>query len=768
MTHGHRSGVLVRALEVDWQLVEREFAERRISTVFRHVTESGLPVAFLEDALEGVQGGDGDLGSAFTRLWSECDARPDGTTRLTAFYVYARAQRAWELTASHGPIGDTLTAAWETWSLVRTDTTEDEQRDVATTLRHALSLIRAMQAENALNCSCPDRLAELARRVEEESADLRRELTEEGAGTPFGRMLSRLLVSHERYYRGVRVAAEAVNLALDDPRAAAEEVHRAALEVADLAAALGDDVYASELRPHRQVLEATRERIGQLPGPALLLGELRLVYVYPFHLDLGGRASSLLAGRQTVGSAVVRDLQLSDVWKVDRVSGTEDPDDAGGDDGLTGVYDGKVLAVGHLHLGDGAGMLGGDYEVEVHLNDPGNHYVRVSSTLAHDVTLHELNQGIRRGSVHMGTEEMTAPLLDGGPGILGGHGTVATYVEQLVASLARALPPPGRSHAPTPQAPRCVLDVERDGHVLVEIQSATVGARPATADDLLAHAGRLLWQPIQNYATALEEWMLLPPAPDEPTNILGFAAQRHELGLSSNHVTVLFSPHAPSWKLHGYKELVEFCVTLPCLMRAWIRQLDVQTKGLREEGRKADSAPTITELEEQETRLHDTRLDFAGQALDIRIVRERLERVAAAANRALMRNMLAAVHVDAYDRALDARFELHETASSTVAQRTRNIREQLEAEARRKDEQYQGRVNSLLHAITILGLAGFLSYLNSLFTATPPRWIWAAVELPLLVVLGVLLWWSIRRREDSTTHHGTGRASHRPGSRGAI
>lgn len=767
MAHGHRSGVLVRTLEVDWGLVEREFSERRISTLFRQMTDAGLPVAFLEDALQGEQRARDDRERSFATLWHECAARPAGTTRLTAFYVYARAQLAWELTADHGPIGDTLTAAWRTWSEHRTGDPSDEQRDVALTLRHACSLIAAMQAEDALNCSCPDRLADLARQVEDTSADLLAELTDEAAA-PFGRMLSRLLESHERYYRGVHTAARAVSLAIDDPRSAADELEKAAREVAGLEAALGDDVYASELRPHRQVLEATRDRLHHLPGPPLRLRELRLVYVYPFHLDLGGRATSRLGDSQTVGSAVVRDLQLSDVWKVDRVSQSEDPDDAADPgDGLTGVYDGKVLAVGHLHLGDGAGALGGDYEVEVHLNDPGNHYVRISSALVHDATLHELNQGIRRGSVHMGTEDMTAPLLHGEPGVEDGHGTVAAYVERLVASLARTLPPPQRARPATPRAVRCALDVERDGHVLVEIQSATLGEREATAEDLLAHAGRLLWQPIQNYATALEEWLLLPPATEQPTNILGFAAQRHELGMSSNHVTVLFSPHAPSWKLLGYKELVEFCVTLPCLLRGWIRQLDVQTKGLREEGRQADLAPTIAQLEAQEARLHDTRLDFTAQALDIRIVRERLERVAAAANRALMRNMLAAVHMSAYDRALDARFELHEMAASTLAQRTRSIREQLEAEARRKDEQHQGRVNSLLHAITILGLAGFLSYLNSLFTESPPRWIWAAVELPLLVLLGFLLWWSIRRRDDTVAQHRTGR-THRPGSRGAI
>lgn len=95
---------------------------------------------------------------------------------LAAFYVYARCQFEWEQTIDHAQLKRAIEVAYDAWQLVKQAIPQDRFPAVSLLFRHLNTLVVCMDAENALNCSCPVDLRRKSELVASESDQLLDEL----------------------------------------------------------------------------------------------------------------------------------------------------------------------------------------------------------------------------------------------------------------------------------------------------------------------------------------------------------------------------------------------------------------------------------------------------------------------------------------------------------------------------------------------------------------------------------------------------------------
>lgn len=473
--------------------------------------------------------------------------QPDGGA-LVAAYVYAGALAKWERSSDYGRV-EVIVEALALATGARG--AGDGSGGAASIAGHAQLLRGAMGAENAVQCSCPIKLAACARRVTGHLRKTPGVAAEQGLEDVIGADAAAQLAYHEAL-EAVGVGVQAFLERDFDPDSGLDR----AIDMLGEAAAspvLSGDVYASELRAHRAGLEALRATASD---PFLLLDEGRVIYLYPFsfldglELDairdgvprwqLANEEGHLLESAQL---DVVGDLELTDVW--------EHPDVG------AASFAGFGVLLPRLVLGDTSGEGAAEeqsFAAEVRFSRLGNHYVRIASTMV-DAGPHDLNQALRRASECMGNETLSC-----------GGLTVGKPVE-LARIVIRAV---ARAHDAT-----VIGDPGANFHVVLTARRMSVrgpqGDQPVRSlDDVRAAVGgALLLNPIRGVATALEEWVRYPvPQVDD---LLGGIGRIGDFAVRTANTTVLYRPESPAWSHAAYAEIAEFTASLAPLLASWDR-----------------------------------------------------------------------------------------------------------------------------------------------------------------------------------------------------
>jgi hypothetical protein len=299
-----------------WIRLAAEFERREVDELLAELRAAGLGqtcYTWVDSSLD--KGVECCEDRAF-QAWQQVAGRGE-LALLLATYVYSRAQRAWELSTAYVRINRTVEAAWKGWQRTAEADVDGGTAAVGLLLRHALSLRDCMEAERALNCSCPIYMADMARNVVSESDDLLEESGLLGSDASGFRehFLDPVLRSHREYYTAVARSAEAVSawVDIDEGTAARRAVHDAAdfVRCQEQHPDVRRDVYASELRAHRKVLETVMEVLDDPSVPTVRLDEANVCYQYPFALEG-------MDGQEVLDWVAKREIphtsELSDIW----------------------------------------------------------------------------------------------------------------------------------------------------------------------------------------------------------------------------------------------------------------------------------------------------------------------------------------------------------------------------------------------------------------------------------------------------------------------
>ncbi|MET9317449.1 hypothetical protein ABZX12_36995 [Kribbella sp. NPDC003505] len=713
--------------EIDWAAISGEFSRREL-TLLSSLADSRPELRETVDrALDGKPAGSAD----FRRAWSAA-AGQAGATLVLAGYLYAACQAAWERTGNYTRIKDTIDNARAGWGAC-TGSGGWEDQATGLFLDHIASLPDCMNAEGAVNSSCPIALKTHATNVAEANASVLpriRSLDQSGSES-FVRFLSEIVEKHVVTYDAIAAVANAVLGWLQERPTAAAEVEAcvARLEKAESSDLLVGDVYASELRAHRYALQGLT---AHAPGPELTIGEARFVYCYPFATNARIDWKDLARVGALAGAApqLVEELHLSDIWNGD-------------------IYQGQVVTLPPLNVHTTAGD---DlrHAVQLRLSSFGNHYIRIEHISDGDeIGLHEIYQGLRRASHMMGDETVT--WLDGG-----GNRSwkrLHEFADDVLEDLA------GQAGATTPS--QWHADFGKNFNVVVEIRRArTRGAdgreREATGQNVVDAAGRLLLNPVTGYATALEEWTRRP-MPAEVRNLTGDAGYDTDLIARTDNTTLLMLPGSPSWVYLGQEEKVEFVASLPPLLQRWRHELRETKERL---------AARLTPGAMEETKRGQVEADRLRLAADLAKFRGRLDQLHSnalcrpAVHRRLVDRLYDAAGLLRYEMELEDEVREVEALYDRVAAHLRVVEEQKVREEEVRTSKYQRSIQVILGVLAALSLVGLIEAINQ-FVEAPDSGrvplVWAIAELGSVVLAATaiaLTFGMMGRRRDS--HGGSG------------
>lgn len=674
-----------------WRRIAEEFRRREVPSFTHALTAAGVDVRWVDAALENRMSGH-QLHDAAVASWRQAGLTGEPAL-LLAVYVYIQAQRAWELSINHEPIQRTIRAALASWlSLSPPD--DQDALAVKLMLRHAASTGHCMDAETALNCSCPVYLEDQAKQVVSENRellDLSEKLPERLGG--FRRaFLDYVLRAHVANYSALTKVGEAVLAWIMQGRAAAPAVEEAIsfLREQEMDPAVRGDVYESELRSHRHTLMAIADRIADPSIPAVVLDEAMVTYCYPFALHGMSPGEAM---ERAGGKLGADDLDLSDLWSWGR---TRDA-----------LYECVSIPFPDLTVHTTAGERLTGHEVEVRLSKLGNHAVYIRRRFGGG-TPHDIHQSLRRASQQMGKERitvdaesplMTAWLAPGEPPLAGVWPRLPAFATELVTRLT-ALLRAGSSEDAEP-----VMDAAVQFHVYLEVRSLSVhgddgSVTPGESGDLVAAAGPLLLHPVRPNATALEEWVR--NAPVEPRKLLGDVGFAGDLAVRTANTSVLVMPATPNWVLLAYAEMIDFVASLPALFSSWVQLLEAQVASLDlarmdeftlAEGR-IELHRAIQAVRGQLAILHSPEL------VETSSYRAFLDRLYEASGLLRLQDqLLAAIHQAE---------AVHTTLSGYIS-----VRE------KQRDTGYQQRVQLVLMAISFFSIADLLTFTNGLFPWIP-------------------------------------------------
>lgn len=698
--------------ETDWAAIGGEFSRRELTALTTTLESNGALREVVDHALATA----GNSSAEFEQAWTAAGRQP-GATLVLAAYLYARCQAAWERTGNYDGIRATIESARTGWDLCdRPLGWEDQATDLF--LKHAASLPDCMNAEGAINCSCPVALEVHAAAVSEANAEVLRSIRalDQPGAESFVKFLSEIVEKHFVTYDAIAAVAHGVLGWIMEGPAAVEELEACMtrLEKAESSPLLVDDVYASELRAHRYALQSLTEHTPGPEVPELTISEARLVYCYPFATparisweDLG--KARVLAGAQT---QLVDDLYLSDIWNSD-------------------IYQGLVLTLPPVNVRTTAG-IDLRHTVELRLSKFGNHYIRIEyDNDGDELCLHEIYQGLRRASHSMGDEEVT--LLKGGG--TGSWQRLHEFADEIHHDLAEQVDTldPGEWRA----------DFGNDFNVVLEIRKAQIrGAdgqvREATGQDVVDTAGQLLLNPVTGYATALEEWTRRP-MPAKVRNLIGDAGYDTDLVARTDNTTLVVLPGSPSWVYLGQEEKVEFVASLPPLLKRWRRELRATKDAL---------AASLTPGRMEETKrgqVESDRLKLARHVADVRYCLDQLHSAALcrpAVHRRLVDRLYDAAGLLRYEEELEAEIREVEALYALVAAHVSVVEEQKARADEVATSKYQRSIQVILGLLAALSLVGLFEAINQ-FVKTPVAERvsvgWASVELGFVMLAAVAI-----------------------------
>jgi hypothetical protein len=701
----------------DWRRISDDLRRHEANEITEVIEELGLDVGAFESALSGKPVDDA-LEAELRSLWRTA-AESDGCL-LLALYVYARYRRTWELSIDHVPLIDrTIDATYAAWSSVDLPGDGSQATLAGIVLEQSIALKDCMAAENACQCSCPVSLTRLAEAVAHRSARLLAGLPAPGPDDDAAayEIVRDTLRADELMYSALAELGTGVLAVLAEEPGATAALERAieTLRRRESDPALAGAVGESELRAYRHGLTALRGYLLDPSIPHLELTEAGLVYLYPFTFDgtdprKAGESAIRLWGHGQGTSRLARQLpqsarptELSDIWywgHRDRPS-----------------YGGTTVMMPGLSVTTTAGEVIDGYRVEVRLNDLGNHYVRIESPRG-PLSLHETNQGLRRGSRYMGEE-----LVHGEQGVTWAR--LRDYADELIDDLAVAI---GRG------TDHLVKELDGDGHVLLEIRDASVRdsgeLRPAAPDDILRAAGPLIFQSAQSLTTSLEEWVRYP-VPKSAPDVLEGCAFADSWGARTDNMTTLFMPGAPNWSWIEYEEVVELTASVSALFRLWRRQVDQEFRQVHTEIKRHSETPQRLR-DESEPKLTDLRLSLGDFMAEVRSQRAELrsdQLVTSAAARHFMNNLFQVADISRRESDLDVR--VAELDGLYVRLTTH-----LDVLQERLTRGYQRFIEFVLAGVALFSLAEFLGFLNSLFFAGPVP-VHGLVEVVVFVVFAV-------------------------------
>jgi hypothetical protein len=691
-------------MDDEWGQIAAEFLRRDATTITAVLKDSGIDGAWVDHSLEHTDANRDKLQAQMDDAWRKTGASGRAAL-LLAVYVYVRSQQAWELSVDHDQTGWTVRKALETWEDQGRSLDDPDALVVHLMLRKATVLPDCMAAEDALNCSCPVTLGERAEKVVGEC----RELLAQSVKLPHRwdgfrqQFLDVVLRGHVANYAALCEVGGAVNAWIERGRAARPKVASAIAFVREQEQlpALRGDVYESELRGHRRVLETIAHRIADPAIPVVRLDEASVTYCYPFALEGISAERAMALALDRLGA---REREITDVWTW---GWTKEP-----------PYQAVSVRLPDLTVHPAARRhqtLAG-HEVELRLSTLGNHAIYIRRRFDGPATLHDVNQAMRRGSIQMGPEEIiyaekpsTVP--PAWPPPAGPWKRLPDFAEELVKWLVAALNGPA-GHQPTKAF--AVMNMAAQFHVSLEVRRLSVLGQdgktiPAGAAELLAAAAPLLLHPIRPNASGLEEWVRNPS--EQPRNLTGDAGFRGDLVVRTANTSVVVMTGTPNWVLLSYAEMIDFVASLPPLFQLWKKQLDPDT-----EIEGIDLATT------DEAHLAERRIDLQNAIKDVRRPLSALhspELVETPSFRSFLDRL--------YDAAglLRLQEQLLETISQVEAAHTvlsgyLLVKEKQEQKQERQREQgYQRRVSLVLVIIGFFSIADLLTFVNGLMPWIP-------------------------------------------------
>lgn len=489
-------------------------------------------------------------------------AATPGSSSTLAAYLYGLCQKQWEHSVDHPKILRVANATDETFGRIASYIESKERHLVELLIRLNVSLASCMGAENALNCSCPVDM----KRHAVAAAEVGRVIVEECAGHLVDEKFSaydflmQAAGAQSEYFGALARVAHATELFIADRRNSGPVLRKAiaAVHRAERSEPLRGDVYESELRSHRLTLEAMA---SLLDAPILRVDDGRIYYCYPFAV-LGLTAGEVLERltripRQwPIGRATVLDvdeLTVTDAWD------SSDPQGRS--------YGGVAVALADLEITSTSGDLLPPHHIEVRATTIGTCYVRISTSLQ-SASMHELNQAMRRGSAHMGDEQIRQ-----GPATW--H-RLSEYVEEVIESIEQLLDD-GRGTT------RIIFSVQRRHHTVLSVRALSVidssEHRVSRYEEIQSALGaRLFGQRINQALATLEEYVRTPN--QQPNTILRDVSFEGEVIICNPESTVIMMPTTPNFVVMCYEEMIEFSASLPALLDRWTTAIFEQRRGL--------------------------------------------------------------------------------------------------------------------------------------------------------------------------------------------
>jgi hypothetical protein len=567
---------------VDWRTVATEFTAREITTLRRAVAlVPGLDVRALGELFDPDRDDADWRASALPALREAfAAATAAGAATLLAAYLYGQCQVRWEMSSDHPTIRRVAEAASEAFpgppapddgADGDADDTAD-RRGARLVLDLARSLRSCMAVENALTCSCP---VDAGRHATEAAAAGRavgaRCTPSAAEGHDF---IAYAAGVQERYFSALHTVTQAVQAFIGDRHRSGPTLHAAiaAAAAAEDDAVLSGDVYQSELRSHRAMLEAMA---GLTSVPSLRIDDGRLSYCYPFTV-LGLSVDELREAVQRVprGSRMgratvvdVSDLDVNDTWN--------------GSDPEGRRYSGIAVTFAPLAVATTAGVRLPPHRVEMRFTTIGTCYLRISTRLL-DASEHELNQAMRRGSPHMGTETVG----EGGSS----WDRLGDYVDEVLAAFGARL----QGEAAAGTGVRIVERSPRRHHTVLSVREMSIvdgtGARAVTRYDEVEDTlgARLFAQRVSYVPSTFEEYLRLPKVQsDAMIGDVGFEGEVLAHGADS---TLIAMPTSPNFSVAYYEEMAEFTASLPALLDKWTITIFEQRRDLAAQLPKLDAA----------------------------------------------------------------------------------------------------------------------------------------------------------------------------------
>jgi hypothetical protein len=287
-----------------------------------------------------------------------------------------------------------------------------------------------------------------------------------------------------------------------------------------------------------------------------------------------------------------------------------------------------------------------------------------------------------------------------------------------------------------------VGDPTSDFHIGIGIRQATIPGRdgddsPPGAGELERAVGAsLLFHPVGDLATSLEEWVRYPTP--EVENLMHGTGRVGDLVMRTPDTTVLYLPTSPEWLCGEYEEMIEFVASLPPLLMAWERrirergaELERALADLREPS--ADPSEKLGDIHRGEARLHELQAEIRRELADLhspRLVDGRI-------TRAFLDRLWEAADLPALEAGLERQLAISSALQERLAAMASGIAEDNRRKADERQQRLQRFVEAGLGLIAATSLAGLFDWLNGGFEVQERGLVW--LEVGLLVGAAIAL-----------------------------